>query len=463
MSGDHLSRIDPGQLYRDLSRSNLPPTRRWYLVVGLLSLVVLWGAGCFVYMMKTGMGVTGLNRPVMWGVFIATFVFWIGLSHSGTLISAILRLTNATWRAPILRGAEAMTVFTLMVGGLFPLIHIGRNWRFYYMIPYPNARELWPNLRSPLMWDAVAINTYLMGSITFLYFGMIPDLAIARDHATGWRRKLYTVLALGFRGTHNEWRRYHVASTIFAILIIPVAVSVHSIVGWDFAMAKVPGWHSTIFAPYFVTGAIFSGIAGVVLVMAALRKAFRLEKVLTTVQFENLGKLLCMMSLLWGYFYFAEFLTVWYNRNPEEWEVFRSYGGHYLPLWLSMLVCNFVIPFPMLCMRRVRRSIPALCFASFLVVIGMYAERILIVVPSLARRNDPFIWNNYFPSWVELSILAAALALFLLLYIFFAKLFPIVAVSDVQERLFQTTDRTVGGATVETIARPEGHGEGGRG
>jgi Ni/Fe-hydrogenase subunit HybB-like protein len=461
VSGDHLARIDRVELYRELSRSNLPATKRWYMVVGFLALVVLWGLGCFVYMMRTGMGVTGLNRPVMWGVFIATFVFWIGLSHSGTLISAILRLTNATWRAPILRGAEAMTAFTLMVGGLFPLIHIGRNWRFYYMIPYPNSRELWPNLRSPLMWDAVAINTYLVGSLTFLYIGMIPDLAIARDHATGWRKRFYTVLALGFRGTHNEWRRYHVVSTIFAILIIPVAVSVHSIVGWDFAMAKVPGWHSTIFAPYFVTGAIFSGIAGVVLVMAALRKAFRLEKVLTTVQFENLGKLLCMMSLLWGYFYFAEFLTVWYNRNPEEWEVFRSYGGHYLPLWLSMVVCNFVIPFPMLCMRRVRRSIPALCFASFLVVVGMYAERILIVVPSLARRNDPFIWNSYFPSWVEFSILAAALALFMLLYVVFAKLFPIVAFSDVQERLFQATDRTVGGTTVESLARPEGSGEGG--
>jgi Ni/Fe-hydrogenase subunit HybB-like protein len=460
---DHLARTDQSALYHELSRSNLPATRRWFLGTGLLMLVVLWGVGCFIYMMKTGMGVTGLNRPVFWGSYIASFVFWIGLSHSGTLISAILRLTNATWRAPILRGAEAMTAFTLMVGGLFPLIHIGRNWRFYYMIPYPNSRQLWPNLRSPLMWDAVAINTYLLGSLTFLYFGMIPDLAIARDHATGWRKKFYTVFALGFRGSHSEWRRYHIASTIFAILIIPVAVSVHSIVGWDFAMAKVPGWHSTIFAPYFVTGAIFSGIAGVVLVMAVLRKAFRLERALTTVQFENLGKLLCMMSLLWGYFYFAEFLTVWYNRNPDEWEVFRSYGGHYLPLWLSMVVCNFVIPFPLLCMRRVRRSVPALCFVSSLVIIGMYAERFLIVVPSLARRNIPFIWQNYFPSWVEFSILAGALAMFLLLYTVFAKLFPIMAVSDIQERLFQATDRAVGGATVETLARPEGPEEGGHG
>ncbi len=460
---DHLARTDPGALYRELSRSNLPATKRWFLGVGLLAIATLWGIGCFIYQMKTGMGVTGLNRPVFWGSFITSFVFWIGLSHSGTLISAILRLTNATWRAPILRGAEALTAFTLMVGGLFPLIHIGRNWRFYYMIPYPNSRGLWPNLRSPLMWDAVAINTYLLGSLTFLYFGMIPDLAIARDHATGWRKKFYAALALGFRGSHNEWRRYHIASTIFAILIIPVAVSVHSIVGWDFAMAKVPGWHSTIFAPYFVTGAIFSGIAAVVIVMATLRKVFHLERVLTVVQFENLGKLLCTMSLLWGYFYFSDFLTVWYNRNPEEWEVFRSYAGVFLPLFLVMIGCNFVVSFPLLCMRRVRRSIPALSFVSLLVIIGMYAERFLIIVPSLARRNDPFIWHNYFPTWVEFSIMAGALSMFLLLYTIFTKLFPIMAISDIQEHLFHTTDRKIGEATVESIAMPHDTGKGGHG
>ena len=460
---DHLTRTDQGALYRELSRSNLPATSRWYLGAGLLVLVTLWGIGCFVYMMKTGMGVTGLNRPVMWGSFIATFVFWIGLSHSGTLISAILRLTHATWRAPILRAAEAMTVFTLMVGGLFPLVHIGRNWRFYYMLPYPNERGLWPNLRSPLMWDFVAINTYLLGSVTFLYVGMIPDLALARDNSTGWRRTFYSVLSLGFRGTHAEWRRFHVASTIFAILIIPVAVSVHSIVGWDFAMAKVPGWHSTIFAPYFVVGAIFSGIAGVIVLMGFLRKVFSLERVLTPLHFDNLGKLLCTMSLLWGYFYFAEFLTVWYNRNPEEWEVFRSYGTNFLPVFLLMVGCNFVLPFPLLCLRKVRRSIPAISLVSLLVIGGMYSERILIVTASLARRNQPFIWHNYFPSAVELAILFGAAGLFGLLYMLFSKFFPIMAVSDIKERLFHTTDRGIGGVTVEAIAREaEGDEEGER-
>ena len=457
---DHLAATDEGQLYRDLSRSNEKPTGTWYAIAGLLFLLMAGGIAAFAYMAVTGMGVTGLNRPVFWGVYIASFVFWIGLSHSGTLISAILRLTHATWRAPILRAAEAMTVFSLMVGGLFPLIHIGRNWRFYYMIPYPNARGLWPNLRSPLMWDAVAINTYLVGSITFLYVGMIPDLALARDNATGWRRTFYSVLSLGFRGTHAEWRRFHVASTLFAILIIPVAVSVHSIVGWDFAMAKVPGWHSTIFAPYFVVGAIFSGIAGVIILMGIIRKLFSLEKVLTPLHFDNLGKLLCMMSLIWGYFYFAEFLTVWYNRNPEEWEVFRSYGKDFLPVFLLMVGCNFVIPFPLLCMRRVRRSVPAISFASLLVIVGMYSERILIVTASLARRNQPFIWHNYFPSWVELAILAGSVGMFGLLYMLFSKFFPIMAISDIKEHLFHTTDRGIGRSTVESVARVESSGEG---
>ncbi|MCL5965801.1 MAG: polysulfide reductase NrfD [Deltaproteobacteria bacterium] len=460
MSGkDRLARLDQARLYRDLSRATLVTTRTWYIAAGILAAVFAWGVGTFVYMMLTGIGVTGLNRPVFWGVMIILFVFWIGVSHSGTLISAILRITRTTWRAPVLRGAEAMTVFALMVGGLFPLMHLGRNWRFYYMIPYPNERQLWPNFRSPLIWDMVAIATYLTGSILFLYFGMIPDLAVARDRSTGWRKTLYTILAAGFRGTHAEWRRYHVASTLFAVLIIPVAVSVHSIVSWDFAMAMVPGWHSTIFAPYFVAGAIYSGIAGVVTVMAALRWAFKLEDHLTERHFDNLGKLLLTFTLIWGYFYFSEFLTTWYSRLPEDWALISSYGGHYLPLFLVMVLCNFVIPLPLLCLGKVRRSVRAIFAVSLVVNVGMWTERALIVVPPLARRNDPSIWHNYFPTWVEISYIAGSIAMFALLYMLFSKLLPIMAVSDIKEHLFQTTDRTVGGATVPSVARGDDQGE----
>jgi molybdopterin-containing oxidoreductase family membrane subunit len=456
VSAEHLlACTDEEELYRDLSRSNLVTTAWWYIAAGAAFLVLLWGIFAFFYMAFKGLGVTGYNRPVFWGLYEANLVFWIGLSHSGTLISAILRLTHATWRAPVLRGAEAMTAFTLMVGGIIPILHLGRNWRVYYALPYPSERGLWPNMRSPLMWDAVAINTYLIGSLTFLYYGMIPDLAIARDRSSGWRRRLYSILALGFRGTHAEWRRYHASSTLFAILIIPIAVSVHSIVSWDFAMAKVPGWHSTIFAPYFVVGAIFSGIAGVILVMAVFRAVFRLEKALTPLHFDNLGKLLCTMSLIWAYFYFADFLTVWYNRNPEEWEVFRSYGTVYLPLFLLMVCCNFVVPFPLLCLKKARRSVPAVAFASLLVVVGMYCERLLIVIPSLARRNEPFIWKGYFPTWVEISVMAGLAAMFALLYILFSKIFPIMAISDIKERLFHTTERSIGSTVVEAVARAE--------
>lgn len=462
----HLARTDEAGLFKELSRSNFVTTTKWYILLGALVALLGWGAFWYLDIALTGWGITGYNRPVFWGVLEASLVFWIGLSHSGTLISAILRLTNATWRAPVLRGAEAMTVFTLMVGGIVPILHLGRPWRVYYALPYPSERGLWPNMRSPLMWDAVAINTYLLGSIVFLYVGMIPDLALLRDNSTGWRRTLYRILALDFRGTHREWRRYHTASTLFAVLIIPIAVSVHSIVSWDFAMAKVPGWHSTIFAPYFVVGAIFSGIAGVIVVMAAFRKAFRLEKYITPLHFDNLGKLLCTMSLIWGYFYFTDFLTVWYNRNPEEWEVFRSYGSTYLPLFLVMICCNFAIPFPMLCLRRVRRSVPLVTLASLLIVAGMYSERLLIVIPSLARRNDPFIWHNYFPTPVEIFVQAGLAALFGLLYTLFVKIFPATAMSDIKERLFQATDRAVGAAMVEAVARPQEHaleeaGEGG--
>jgi len=456
-AGHHLERVDQGALFRSLCRSNYVTTTKWYILAGALVAVLGWGAVSYARIAMTGWGITGYNRPVFWALLEASLVFWIGLSHSGTLISAILRLTNATWRAPVLRGAEAMTVFTLMVGGIVPILHLGRPWRVYYALPYPSERGLWPNMRSPLMWDAVAINTYLLGSILFLYVGMIPDLALLRDHSTGWRQALYRVLALGFRGTHREWRRYHAASNLFAILIIPIAVSVHSIVSWDFAMAKVPGWHSTIFAPYFVVGAIFSGIAGVIVVMAALRRAFRLEAAITPLHFDNLGKLLCTMSLVWGYFYFTDFLTIWYNRNPEEWEVFRSYGSTYLPLFLVMVCCNFVIPFPMLCLRAVRRSVPLVTAASVLVVVGMFAERLLIVIPSLARRNDPFVWHNYLPAAVEIFVQAGLAALFGLLYTIFVKVFPATAVTDIKERLFQGSDRTVGGAVLEAVALPAAH------
>jgi Ni/Fe-hydrogenase subunit HybB-like protein len=417
----------------ELLSSLRPPTLRWYALVLLLSALVGWGLIAFGWQVSHGMYVTGKNRPVMWGFYITGFVFWVGLSHSGTMVSSILRLSRANWRRPILRAAEAMTVFCILVAGLFPLIHLGRNWIFYYMMPYPNQRGLWPNFRSPLLWDMTAITGYIIGSSLFLYLGMLPDLALVRDRSQGWRRKLYALLALGWRGSAHEWAVYHRASTLMAALIIPVAVSVHSIVAWDFAVTVVPGWHSTIFPPYFVIGAIFSGVAAVITLMIILRRAFRLEQYLTRQHFDNMGKLLLVISLLWSYAYFVEVQTTWYAHEPIEWEVFSFMSERYTWQLAVMLIGNSLLPITLLCFRRMRRSIPVLLGVTLLINVAMFIERFLIIVPSLSHKNMPFAWGSYSPSLVEISVNVMALALFALLYTLFAKLFPIVAVTDVRE------------------------------
>ncbi|TLN02741.1 polysulfide reductase, partial [bacterium] len=324
-----IARKSPGQLNDEMLSSLGTPVWRWYALAFVLGAVVAWGLYAFWHMVSTDMSCTGLNRPVMWGIFIVSFVFWVGLSHSGTMVSAILRLSRANWRRPILRAAEAMTVFSITVAGLFPIIHLGRNWVFYYLLPYPNQRGLWPNFRSPLLWDAMAITTYIIGSTLFLYLGMLPDLAIVRDRSSGWRRKLYAALAMGWRGSAREWSVYRKASTLMAALIIPVAVSVHSIVAFDFAVTVVPGWHSTIFPPYFVIGAIDSGVAAVITLMIVVRKAFRLEEYLTPEHFDNMGKLLLVISLLWTYAYFVDVNITWYAHEPIEWEMFSFMANRY--------------------------------------------------------------------------------------------------------------------------------------
>jgi len=443
------------QLNDELLSSLRPPTRRWYLLTFCLALVVAWGLAAFTWQMTHGMYVTGKNRPVMWGFYITGFVFWVGLSHSGTMVSSILRLSKANWRRPILRAAEAMTVFCIAVAGLFPLIHLGRNWTFFYMIPYPNQRGLWPNFRSALLWDMTAITTYIIGSSLFLYLGLLPDLAVARDRSHGWRRQLYGLLAMGWRGSAHEWAVYHKASTLMAALIIPVAVSVHSIVAWDFAVTVVPGWHSTIFPPYFVIGAILSGVAAVITLMIIIRKAFRLEEYLTPLHFDNMGKLLLVISLLWSYAYFVEVQTTWYAHEPIEWEVFSFMADRYTPLLMLMLVGNSLLPIVTMCFRRLRRSIGTMLAVTILVNVAMFIERFLIIVPSLSHKNMPFVWGSYSPSWVEISVNVAAVAGFALLFTLFAKFFPIVAVTDVRELEVRKNEVPLGRAKLPSIIGEE--------
>jgi len=420
------------RIVNDLLRPLRDTTWRFYALVAVLAGIVALGAGTWVYQMSQGLGLAGIRWPVFWAFYVTNFVFWIGISHAGTLISAILRLVNAQWRRPVTRCAEVITVFALMIGALFPLIHLGRPWLFFYLIPYPSERGIWPNFRSPLVWDFFAIMTYLIGSTLFLFLPTIPDFALVRDTSTGWRRRLYGGLAIGWRGTPQQWHCLESAMQIMAIAIVPVAVSVHTIVSFDFSMTPVPMWHSTIFGPYFVTGAIFSGIAALIVAMAMLRRLLRLEEYLHRVHFENLGKLLLLMSLLWTYFIFAERLTVWYGNESSEMVVLRStQHGEFAPLYWTMIGCNFIVPFTILSIRRLR-TISGCVVASVAVLAGMWIERFLIIVPSLAHKYLPYSWGVYRPRPVEILITISTFAGMGLLYALFSKFVPIISIWELK-------------------------------
>ncbi len=420
------------QIQHDLLWPIFHSSRKYWIAVALASSLVLAGVSAFAYQLYAGIGVWGLNSPVFWAFDITNFVFWIGISHAGTLISAILRLANATWRRPVTRCAEAITVFALLIGAIIPLCHIGRPWLGYWMIPYPSERGIWPNFRSPLLWDFFAIATYLTGSTTFLYLPTIPDFAAIRDNAVGLRKKVYRVLSLGWQGTPRQWQRLETAMHIMTIVIVPVAVSVHTIVSWDFAMTPVPLWHSTIFGPYFVAGAIFSGIGALIIAMALLRRVLHLEEYLKPIHFENLGKLLLTMSLLWFYFVFAERLTTWYGNAPPEMAVFwDSIRLQFAPLFWTMVFCNFIIPVPILSIKRLR-TITGTVIASCTVVVGMWIERFLIIVPSLEHKFLPYSWGSYRPTWVEDTLMASSFGFMALLYLLFSKVVPMISIWELK-------------------------------
>jgi Ni/Fe-hydrogenase subunit HybB-like protein len=443
---DTLNRVDD-----DLLRPLMATSCRYFVATSLVGLIVLIAVAVFAYQVWRGIGVLGINRPVFWAFYITNFVFWIGISHAGTLISAILRLANATWRRPVTRCAEAITVFALSIGAMFPIMHLGRPWLFFWLVPYPSQRAIWPNFRSPLLWDFFAISTYLTGSVTFLLLPIIPDWAVVRERAHGWRKRLYRVLSLGWRGTPRQWNRLETAMHIMAVVIIPVAVSVHTIVSWDFAMAPVPMWHSTIFGPYFVAGAIFSGIAGLILAMALLRKCLHLEEYLHPLHFDNLGKLLLMMSLLWFYFIVAERLTTWYGNESSEMAVFwATQRGAFAPLFWIMVLCNFGIPFPLLAIKKLR-TITGTVIASSTIVVGMWIERFLIIVPSLARKYLPYAFGSYRPTWVEITVTAGTFAAMGLLYLLFVKFVPIISIWELKVGLRATLPAR-GGLAAESRA-----------
>jgi Ni/Fe-hydrogenase subunit HybB-like protein len=421
------------QIERDTLATMTRASWRYWLGLFAAAGVVALGGWSWIVMMKTGLGVTGLNSPVMWGSMITTFVFFIGVSHSGTLVSAILYFTRSPLRAAIGRSAEGMTVIAILTAGLYPIIHIGRSWYFFFVLPYPSQRGLWPNFRSPLTWDVFAICSYVTVSALFLYMGMLPDLALVARRVKGWRRPLYRALSLGFSGTDGEWCLFEKAYPIFAAIVIPLAVSVHSVVSWDFAMTLMPGWHSSIFAPYFVAGAIFSGIAMAILLLGGLRRGYKLERYIQADHFELLAKLLLAMSLVMTFVYATEFFMAFFRGSDVEAELFRWRAtGTYAPVFWLVVACNSVAP--LACFwRRARRSLPVLIVLSVLVTIGMWFERFLFIVTTLAHNYDPENWRNYVPTLRELAICLGGFGWFIMLFLLFIKIFPSMSIAETMQ------------------------------
>jgi molybdopterin-containing oxidoreductase family membrane subunit len=410
-----------------------PPDRRYWVAVALLMGGIFLGAACWGYQIFVGIGAGGQNHPVAWGTYLINFVFWVGIAHSGTLISAILHLFRAGWRNPIARAAETMTVFAVCTAGLYPFIHLGRVWMVYYMLPYPNQRQLWPNFQSPLMFDVVAISTYLTVSSLFWYTGMLPDLATIRDRATGLRKKVFTVLSLGWNGHHDQWRHYARGYLFFAALATPLVISVHSVVSWDFALGIVPGWHTTIFAPYFVAGAIHSGLAMVLTLMIPLRVIFRYERIITVEVLENVAKTIIFTGMIVGFAYATEFFIAWYSHNVVEMESFRwRASGDYRYGFMIMVTCNTIAPL-LFFFKRIRTAVAWLFAISILVNIGMWYERFVIIIGGVAHDFIPHSWGLYSPSIIEFGIMIGSFCLFFFLFVLFVKHLPSVSMTEMKE------------------------------
>ena len=410
------------------------PTALWWIALLISFSFLLLGAAAIAYQIAVGVGTWGLNRTVGWAFDITNFVFWIGIGHAGTLISAILFLFRQRWRTSVNRAAEAMTIFAVMCAGIFPVIHTGRPWFAYWMFPYPNTRgSLWVNFRSPLVWDFFAISTYFTVSAMFWFIGMLPDLATIRDRATArWRRKLAGVLSLGWNGSYRAWQRYEVVYLMLAGLGTPLVISVHTIVSWDFATAVLTGWHATIFPPYFVAGAIFSGMAMVLTLMIIARRLMRLEDYITLRHIDRMCKLVITTSGIVGLAYGTEFFTALYSGSSYEQFVFlnRALGPLFWGYW-TMVGCNVFVP-QLLWFRRVRAYVPAVFAICILVNVGMWFERFIIIVTSLSRDFIPANWFHYAPSRVEVATLLGSFGLFFTLFLLFCRFIPVIAVAEVK-------------------------------
>jgi Ni/Fe-hydrogenase subunit HybB-like protein len=407
--------------------------RGWYFGFAIAFALLMLLTYAVFWLFAIGVGIWGINIPVGWGFAIVNFVWWIGIGHAGTLISAILLLLRQRWRTSINRFAEAMTLFAVSCAGLFPLLHMGRPWLAYWMAPYPNTMWLWPQFRSPLVWDVFAVSTYATVSLMFWFVGLIPDLATLRDRAKKRAAKVvYGILAMGWRGSAVHWHRYELASLLLAGLATPLVVSVHTVVSFDFSVALVPGWHTTIFPPYFVAGAIYSGFAMVMTLAIPIRKFYGLEDFITMRHLENMAKVMLATGLIVAYGYMMETFGAFYSGDGyDKFMILNRWGGPYAFFYWLLIACNIVIP---QCMwfKKVRANVPALFVISLVVNIGMWLERFIIVVTSLHRDFLPSSWGMYYPTRWDWATFAGTIGLFLTLLFLFIRFLPIISISEMR-------------------------------
>lgn len=408
-------------------------TGRWWAAFAVALTALLIGVVCTWYQIRTGIGTWGLNRTVGWAFDITNFVFWVGIGHAGTLISAVLLLLRQKWRTSINRSAEAMTIFAVMCAGIFPVIHMGRPWLAHWVFPFPNTRgTLWVNFRSPLLWDVFAIGTYFTVSLLFWYLGLIPDLATLRDRASGLRKKVLGFFAMGWNGAARTWSRYETACVLLAALATPLVVSVHSVVSTDFATSFVPGWHATVFPPYFVIGAVFSGFAMVLTLMLIARGVMRFENYITMKHIHAMCKVIVFTGSIVGLAYITELFTAWWSGVGYEQFAFknRMYGPMAWAYWI-MFSCNVIVP-QFLWFRKVRNSLGAVFLITLLVNVGMWFERFVIIVTSLTRDYLPSSWAGYTPTWIEGGTMLGAFGLFFTLFLIFCRFLPMICMFEVK-------------------------------
>lgn len=410
------------------------PTKGWKILMTIASIIAVWGVGCILYLLGVGIGTWGLNKTVGWAWDITNFVWWVGIGHAGTLISAVLLLFRQKWRMAINRPAEAMTIFAVFMAGLFPMIHMGRIWMAYWVLPIPNQfGSLWVNFNSPLLWDVFAISTYLSVSLVFWYIGLVPDFATIRDRATRPVQKfMYGLLAFGWTGNAKAWQRFEEVSLVLAGLATPLVFSVHSIVSMDFATSVIPGWHTTIFPPYFVAGAVFSGFAMVQTIMIIVRKVMRLEKYVTIKHIEYMNLVIIVTGSIVGVAYLTELFISYYSGvEYESYAFINRFSGPYWWSYWAMMTCNVISPH-LFWVKKWRTNLTFTFIMSIVVNIGMWFERFVIIVTSVHRDYLPSSWSMFYPTWVDIGIFVGTLGIFSVFYLLFLKYFPVLAFNEVK-------------------------------